>query len=363
MCQWPGSLYDLGPVQHRLAPVEGETCSLSGRQCTGLRASSPPGWSSLRGASVSLCTVGRDPLRETQPCPGKPSPFLAGPEAYFPCTESSDLAVAGQALVVGASLMGIMKPRKLLEASQVAEAGGRFRVCWGTWRKPRPRTWVAVSQAPSKTHCPAPHSARPQLSLLGGSEGAKEQHLEEGRDTRGGAWRAFVWRGPLPLPAVSIVPWRAASLRPRASQAREGAMAAAPPPAAPSRGCFPETNAPLRRPTPTSSTGSLADGLPLVVAGRDPKAAGEGRELWGPRTAGCAGDVAPSRDDRGRWCQGCLRGGLPRAHPYLPPVPPARVGQGRGLGGGRWGLGGGAVLWVLSWAAARLPCGPSHCRF
>ena len=125
MCQWPGSLYDLGPVQHRLAPVEGETCSLSGQQCTGLRASSPPGWPSLHGASVSLCTVGRAPLRETQPCPGKPSPCLAEPEACFPCTESSNLAVAGQALVVGASLMGIMKPWKPLEASQVAETGGR----------------------------------------------------------------------------------------------------------------------------------------------------------------------------------------------------------------------------------------------
>ena len=141
---------------------------------------------------------------------------------------------------------------------------------------------------------------------------------------------------------------------PRASQAREGAVAAAPPPAAPSRGCFPETNAPLRRPAPTSSTGPLADGLPLVVAGRDPKAAGEGRELWGPRTAGCAGDVAPSWDDRGRWCQGCLRGGLPRAHPYLPPVSPAQGRPVEGVGRGAVGARGRARAVGLSWAAAQV---------
>lgn len=54
--------------------------------------------------------------------------------------------------------------------------------------------------------------------------------------------------------------------------------------------------------------------------------------------------------------------GFPGLTPTSPQCPP-RVGQGRGLGGGRWGLGGRPVLWVLSWAAARLPCGPSHCRF
>lgn len=97
------------------------------------------------------------------------------PQACFPCTETSDLAVAGQALVVSASLMGIMNPWKPLEATQVAETeGGRFWICWGTWEKARPYMWVGVSQGPSKTHVPAPQGARPKLSLLGGSEGTKE---------------------------------------------------------------------------------------------------------------------------------------------------------------------------------------------
>lgn len=48
-----------------------------------------------------------------------------GPQACFPCAESSDLAVAGQALVVPASLMDNMNPWKPLEAAQVAGTGGR----------------------------------------------------------------------------------------------------------------------------------------------------------------------------------------------------------------------------------------------
>lgn len=65
--------------------------------------------------------------------------------------------------------------------------------------------WVGVS--PGSVRDPPP---TPVPDLLGGSEA---QHLEEGRDARGGAWRAFVWRGPLPLPVVPIVPLCAASLQ------------------------------------------------------------------------------------------------------------------------------------------------------
>lgn len=72
-----------------------------------------------------------------------------------------------------------------------APGGRRGHTCgWGVTRGASPR--------PSPTPCQPP--AEPPWRV-------KAQHLEEGRDARGGAWRAFVWRGPLPSrhPHCSLV--------------------------------------------------------------------------------------------------------------------------------------------------------------
>lgn len=175
-----------------------------------------------------------------------------------------------------------MNSWKPLEASQVDRVEGRrCPVSWGTWGKARPHMWMGMSQGQSETHIPALSSGTPRLSLLGGSEGAKEGHLEEGRDARGGPWRAFVWRALSPFLPFPLFPGVPRLSRLLASQAREGATGEAPPPAARCRDCFSETNAPLRRPAPTS-TGSLAAGLPLVVAAGTLRLQGSGGSYRGP---------------------------------------------------------------------------------
>lgn len=150
---------DLGPVQHLLAPVKGETCSIW--------AFSPPGWLALPSASVSLCPVDKAPWQGTQLCPGKPSPGLEAPRPV-PYTQSSDPGVAGWILVADASFPGggIMKAWTPLEAAQVTETREREvpGLLGASGGEARPYLWVGMSRPPSKTHVPAPHSARPLLS-------------------------------------------------------------------------------------------------------------------------------------------------------------------------------------------------------
>lgn len=120
----------------------------------------------------------------------------------------------------------------------------------------------------------------------------------------------------------------------------------APPPAAPSLGCFSEANTPQYCPAPTSSSISGCRAPPGGGGTWDPEAAGEGPELKGLEPPAGARDVAPSRDKSGKWCPGCLWGRLPKVHPHLPTVPHwGRLGGGSGGGPGTVGL---------SWAAAQV---------
>ncbi|KAL4673386.1 hypothetical protein H8959_017320 [Pygathrix nigripes] len=66
------------------------------------------------------------------PCPRKPFPCVGKTLGFsFPNTEISDLAVASQAPVGSAPLMGIVNPWKSLEAAEFQRlAGGRCGVHW-----------------------------------------------------------------------------------------------------------------------------------------------------------------------------------------------------------------------------------------
>ena len=203
--------------------------------------------------------MGKAPLQETQPCPAKPSSHLGESEACFLCNEEQRL---GQVLVLSASLMGVRKP---LEASRAAETGGREVPALLEHLEEGEATHVGggVTRVRPKT-LPRPPC---QTSL----EGVKRSTWRK-EETPGAGLGGPLSGGALcPSPSSPLFPCVPPLCRPTASQAREGAVGEAPPPAAPClRHRFPETNAPLRRPTPAFSAGSLAAGLPLVVAGQGP---------------------------------------------------------------------------------------------
>lgn len=168
---------------------------------------------------------------------------------------------------------------------------------------------------------------------------------------------------PPPLPPVPLFPvcggWRQ-----RASQAQEwvrgegpGPSPRGPSPRGPSLRLLFRNRCSRRRPAPTASTGSPAARLPLVAAGRNPEAAGEGQDLWGPNLG--------HRWRRGTFLEwerevvpGCLWVGLPGSPPTFPRAPLGQAGPGCcGSGGRAWRCG------LELGPCPSLPCGHGHCRF
>lgn len=152
--------------------------------------------------------------------------------------------------------------------------------------------WVGVSHGVRPRPSPHPMPAPCRASL----EGVK-QHLEEGRDARGGAWRAFVWRGPLPLPAIPIVPLCASSLQAEGFPGSGWGRWVRHLPQLPLAAAFQKPTLLCPAQPPPSPLGHWPPGSPWWWPAGDPKAAGAGRGGAGreQEQGGLeAGDVAPS---------------------------------------------------------------------
>lgn len=288
--------------------LQGETCRLKAQQASG----PPPGglpdpvpqfpsaqWAGPRGGpscpahplSVSVCLC---------VCL---SVWRAGSSG----TESADLAEAGRA-------HGWHFPDGRREP--LGAAGGRPVEGGGSGLLGHRGEGKAHPRRPQRRPTRSPfRGAEP----LPGSGARSERPLEEGRAAGRGS-RAFVWR-PLPSPPP-IVPG-AGSPRPRLPRLRAGwVRVQAPPPRARRRPLFRNRCSPAPPLLPAS-------GAPWWWRPGPAAAGGAGAEGGAAPRAG-AGDVAPSWDRSGRWCSGCLWGGLPRVHPTFP-LPPCP-----GAGGGGW---------------------------